>query len=315
MATLGLIGDIGASNARFALVQRPGQFSRPRVFPTSDYASLADAIAAFLADEQPSNAPSRAALAVASPIIGDEIMFTNHPWSFSVDSLRQQLGLQHLRVINDFVACALSIPHLGDSDRLQIGHGAPMRGAPIGVLGPGTGLGVSALIGIKDELVPLESEGGHVTMAAENAQEEAVLSLMRRRFDHVSAERILSGPGLVNLYNALCELAGARATAFTAAQITDPQVGQEDVHAREAKAMFCAMLGGIAGNLALTLGARGGIYVAGGIVPRFVDYVSQSRFRTRFEGKGRLRAYLAAVPTYVLVHPWPAILAASYLLD
>ena len=133
-----------------------------------------------------------------------------------------------------------------------------------------------------------------MTLAAETAREEAVLGIMRRRFDHVSAERVLSGPGLVNLYNALCELSGAPAAAFTAAQITDPAIDEEDPRAKEAKAMFCDMLGSVAGNLALTLGARGGIYIAGGIVPKLGSYVSQSNFRARFQAKGRLGAYLAA---------------------
>jgi len=314
MFALGLIGDIGATNARFALVEQRGGFTRPRVLPTDEYASLADAIAAYLADEQVSVRPERAVLAVASPIVGDEVTLTNSPWSFSTRSLQSELGLQKLHVVNDFVACALAIPHLVDSDRLQIGPGAAVAGAPIGILGPGTGLGVSALIQAREERVAVESEGGHVTMAAENAREEAVLRIMRRRFDHVSAERVLSGPGLVNLYNALCELSGVRAAAFTAAQITDPRIDEEDVHAREAKAMFCEMLGGVAGNLALTLGARGGIYIAGGIVPKLKEYICQSKFRARFEGKGRLGTYLAGIPTDIVVHPWPALIGASSLL-
>ena len=310
-----LIGDIGATNARFALVAPGGGFSRPRIYPTDEYVSLADAISAYFADEQSPAAPTQAVLAVASPITGDRVMFTNNPWSFSIKSLRQQLGLQNLRVINDFVACALAIPHLEPSDSLQVGPGAAVAGAPIGILGPGTGLGVSALVPFNNEFVPLESEGGHVTLAAETAREEAVLGIMRRRFDHVSAERVLSGPGLVNLYNALCELSGAPAAAFTAAQITDPGIDEEDPQAKEAKAMFCDMLGSVAGNLALTLGARGGIYIAGGIVPKLGSYVSQSNFRARFQAKGRLDAYLAGIPTSIIVHPWPALVGASHMLS
>jgi glucokinase len=314
MVALGLIGDIGGSNARFALAERPNRFSAPRVLPTDAFATIGEAIAAYLANEQPATAPEQAVLAVAAPITADQVTFTNSPWSFSVASLQQQLGIARLQLINDFVACALAIPHLDERDRCQIGSGTPVPGAPIALIGPGTGLGVSALVPSANGYVPLQSEGGHVTMAAENAREDAVLSIMRARFDHVSAERVLSGPGLVNLYNALCELSGARATASTAAQISDPRLGGEDPHARAAKAMFCDMLGGVAGNLALTLGARGGVYIAGGIVPKLGNYFSQSNFRARFLAKGRLASYLASVPTYVVLHPWPALIGAATLL-
>ena len=266
------------------------------------------------ASEQPTTTPRQAVLAVASPIADDQVTLTNNPWSFSIAALQRQLGVRRLKLINDFVACALAVPHLQDGDRCQIGPGVPERGAPIGLLGPGTGLGVSALVRSGNDYVPLQSEGGHVTMAAENEREDGVLRIMRQRFDHVSAERILSGPGLVNLYNALCELSGARAAALTAAQITDPRIAGEDRHAAEAKAMFCDMLGSVAGDLALTLGARGGVYIAGGIVPKLCDFVSQSNFRTRFQAKGRLSPYLAAIPTYVVLHPFPALIGASHLL-
>jgi len=318
MAPRALIGDIGGTNARFALVEHPGRFSRPRVLPTHAHASLAAAISAYLADEQLSAPPPQAVLAVASPITGDDVVLTNHPWSLSIGSLRQQLGVEKLRVINDFVACALAIPHLGERDRVQIGGGVAVDGAPIGIIGPGTGLGVSALMRINSEVVPLESEGGHVTLAAETAREATILGAMRRRFDHVSAERILSGPGLVNLYNVLCELSGAPAGPLTAAQITSqitgPTIGNEERQRQEAKALFCAMLGSTAGNLALTLGARGGVYIAGGIAPRIIDDLRKSEFRRRFEAKGRLCTYLAAIPTYVIVHAWPALLGASHLV-
>jgi glucokinase len=315
MVSLGLIGDIGATNARFALVQRPHRISAPRVVPTDAYAGIGEAIAAFLADERPAGPPTRAALAVASPATGDQVTFTNNPWSFSRADLQRRFGLERLTIVNDFVACALAIPHLADPDRRQVGGGTPVAGAAIGVLGPGTGLGVSALIPLAGTYVPVHSEGGHVTLAGENAREDAIIAALRRRFDHVSAERILSGPGLVNLYNAVCELSGTRAATLTAAQITDPRTAEEDANAREAKAVFCAMLGGVAGNLALTLGARGGVYIAGGIVPKLGGYFARSTFRARFQAKGRLGDYLAAIPTFVVVHPWPALIGASQLLE
>lgn len=312
---LGLVGDVGATNARFAFVTPDGSITTPRAYALDDYPSIVDAIETYLMEELPARRPLLAVLAVASPITGDQITLTNHDWTFSIEELRRHFGLERLRVINDFAANALAIPHLRESDRTQIGSGAPIADAPIGVIGPGTGLGVSALIPVGDGSMPIQGEGGHVTMAPVDEREGAVLDLMRRRYDHVSAERILSGPGLVNLYNALCELSGVPAAPFTAPQITNSQVGLEDPRAQEATAMFCAMLGTVAGNLALTFGARGGIYIAGGIVPRLGAAFAQSAFRTRFEAKGRFTSYLAAIPTYVITRPLPALLGAAKLLE
>lgn len=311
---VGLVGDVGATNARFALVGVDGGISRPRVYALDDYSSITDAIDAYLAEEALAEPVDQAVLGVASPVTGDRVALTNHPWTFSIEDLRRRYELKWFRVINDFAANALAIPHLGEGDRLQVGAGMPAADAPMGVIGPGTGLGVSALIPTDRGIVPVQSEGGHVTMAAADARENAVLDLMRRRYDHVSAERVLSGPGLVNLYNALCELSGVPAASFKAAQITDQQIGMDDPRAREATQMFCAMLGTVAGNLALTLGARGGVYIAGGIVPKLGSSFAESAFRERFEGKGRLRSYLSAIPTYVITRPLPALLGAAKLL-
>jgi glucokinase len=312
----GLIADIGATNTRLAMVEPDGAITRVRVFATEDFASLADAIEAYLAVESPPVRPTLAVLAVAAPVTGDTVTLTNHPWTFSVDAMRKQLGFSALRVINDFVANALAVPHLTETDRAQIGGGAPVKGAPIGLIGPGSGLGVSTLIPNSGaEAIFIQGEGGHVTMAAADDREAAVLALMRRRFDHVSAERLLSGPGLVNLYNALCELSGVPAAALTAAQITNAGIESEDSRAREATAMFCAMLGTISANLALTVGALGGIYIAGGIVPKLGISFAQSQFRARFEAKGRFSRYLATIPTYVITHPEPALLGAARLVE
>ena len=313
VAGLGLIGDVGATNARFALVRPDGITTAARTYVLNDYASLTDLIDAYLAQE--SARPEQAVLAVASPITGDHVAFTNHPWTFSIEAVRKSFGLKRLRVINDLAANALAIPHLADDDRLQIGPGCPVAGAPVGVIGPGTGLGVSALMPVPGGWAPIEGEGGHVTMAPFDAQEGAVLEVMRRRYDHVSAERVLSGSGLVNLYGVICELAAAPAAPLTAPQITDPRTWEEDPRARDATAMFCAMLGTVAGNLALTLGTRGGVHIAGGIVPKLGAAFTKSGFRRRFEAKGRLQSYLAAIPTYVIVRPLSALVGAAALLE
>ena len=312
---LGLVGDIGATHARFALVRRGGPITSARVYELNDHPSLRNAIDAYLMEASPSAPPVQAVLAVASPVTGDQITLTNHPWTFSVEALRQQLGFRRIRIVNDFAANAAAIPHLGENDRLPIGGGVPEADAPIGVIGPGTGLGVSALVRSPKGAVTIAGEGGHVTMSAATAQESTILALMRARYDHVSAERVLSGPGLVNLYNALCELAGKPAASYAAEQITSPSIWDADPRTREATSLFCAMLGTVAGNLALTLGARGGVYLTGGILPRIASFLVQSEFRSRFEAKGRMGHYLAAIPTYLIVRPLPALLGAAALLD
>ena len=310
-----LLGDIGATNARFALTQPDASIAHVRVFRLDDCPSVADAIARYL-DEEPGRAkPTQAVLAVAAPVTGDQVTLPNRPWTFSIEALRRRFKLVRLHVINDFVANALAVPHLGDQDRIQIGPGAPIADAPIGVIGPGTGLGVSALVPSAGGAIAVASEGGHVTMAPIDDRECAVLACLRKRYDHVSAERVLSGPGLVNLYNALCEVSGVPPARLTAAQITDPRIGETNPQALEATAMFCAMLGTVAGNLALTLGARGGIYIAGGIVPKLESVFAQSAFRARFEAKGRSRAFLATIPTYVITCPFPAFIGAAKVLE
>ena len=309
----GLVGDIGATNARFALVTPDGTLSDIRVLLCDDYPTIADAMTAYLADTGTTR-PSRAVLAIAAAPTGDRISMTNHPWTFSIEELRRHFAFASLRVVNDFLAAAASVSHLSDSERIKVGPGEADPTAPIGVLGPGTGLGVSALIPTRDGPLPIPGEGGHVTMAPADKRESAVLEIMRARYDHVSAERLLSGPGLVNLYNTLCELTGVPAASLTAAQITAPATGETDPCAKEATDMFCAMLGTVAGNLALTLGARGGVYIAGGIVPKLGDRFATSQFRARFEAKGRFNSYLAAIPTFVVVRPFASLAGAASLL-
>jgi glucokinase len=313
-ATTWLVGDIGATHARFGLVSPDGTLLHSRTFADEDYPAIDDAIAAFLAERGALLMPRQGAIAIASPITGDRVAMTNHPWSFSVLALRSRFGFDRLEVINDFTALALALPRLTPRDRLMVGGGAAVTGAPIGVLGPGSGLGVSGLVPSGSSWVALTGEGGHATMAPATDRESAVLDRMRRHFDHVSAERALSGPGLVNLYNTLAELDGVPAQGFTAAQITDLAIRAADPLCVETTRMFCAMLGTMAGNLALTLGARGGVYIGGGIVPRLGQTFAQSPFRQSFEAKGRFQGYLAAIPTFVVTHPLPAFLGCAALL-
>jgi glucokinase len=309
-----LVGDIGATNARFGLVSPDGTVLHWRSHACEHYPTIDAAIAEYLGERGGLPAPRQAAIAVASPVTGDLVAMTNHPWRFSIAALRAQFGFERLEVINDFTAQALALPHLAADQRLIVGGGSPAPGAPLAVLGPGSGLGVSGLVPCGAGWVALTGEGGHATMASASERESAVLDHMRRRFDHVSAERLLSGPGLVNLYATLAEIDGIASKGYTAPQITDLGMRGEDAVCAEATAMFCAMLGNVAGDLALTLGARGGVYVAGGIVPRLGEYFVQSPFRARFEAKGRFASYLAAIPTYVVTYPLAAFVGCAALL-
>jgi glucokinase len=309
-----LVADVGATNARFGLVSPKGAVLHTRTLAVADHPTIGDSITAYLGERGALPMPHQGAIAIASTITGDRVAMTNHPWSFSIAALKSQLGFDRLEVINDFTALALALPHLSPEDRRPIGGGASSAGAPIGVLGPGSGLGVSGLIPASAGWIALAGEGGHATMAPATDRESAVLDRMRRHFDHVSAERILSGPGLVNLYNTLAMLDGVPSKGYTAAQITDPAIGAADPLCAEATSLFCAMLGTMAGNLALTLGARGGIYIGGGIVPRLGQRFAESPFRARFEAKGRFSQYLAAIPTYVVTHPLPAFLGCAAVL-
>jgi len=311
---LALIGDVGGTNARFALRGPRGTLSRTRVLACGDYRGLGEAVEAYLSDVAAASRPTRAALAVASPITGDRVAMTNRSWSFSIAELKRRLKLAELTVINDFVATALAVPGLKPGDTIKIGPGKAAGGTPVAVLGPGTGLGVSLLIPDGRHWLPVATEGGHVTLPAADAADEAIIAPLRARFGHVSAERVLSGPGLVNLYLALAATQGKRADDLGPADITDRALAGRDRLAAAALERFCGLLGTVAGDLALTAGARGGVYIAGGIVPRLGRYLARSPFRARFEAKGRFRSYLRAIPTYVVTAEQPALAGLSRLL-
>ena len=310
-----LVGDVGATNARFGLVSPQRELLQTRTLAVADHPTIADAVTTFLSERGSLPMPRQGAIAIASAVTGDRVAMTNHPWSFSISALKSQLGYDRLEVINDFTALALALPHLAQEHRLKVGGGVPAEGAPLGVLGPGSGLGVSGLIPAAKGWIALAGEGGHATMAPATDRESAILDRMRRHFDHVSAERVLSGPGLVNLYNTLAALDGVPSRGYTAAQITDPETGAADPLCTETTSLFCAMLGTVASNLALTLGARGGVYIGGGIVPRLGQRFAQSPFRARFEAKGRFSEYLATIPTWVVTHPLPAFLGCAAVLS
>lgn len=312
-----LLGDVGGTNARFAWQAAPEQpLTDVRALPAADHATLEAAIRHYLhSGAHPS--PVDMAFGIANPVVGDQVRMTNHHWGFSIEGLRQALGLRRLRVLNDFTALALSLPDLRPEDLRPVGGGTPAaRPAPLALIGPGTGLGVSGLLPTPaGGWVPLAGEGGHVTLSPATEREEQVARWLHRRYGHASAERAVSGQGLENLYLALTESDGHVATPLSAAEVSQRGLAGDDAHCAEALAMFCALLGSVAGNLALTLGATGGVYLGGGIVPRLGAYLEQSALRSRFEAKGRFAPWLATMPIYVIVaKESPALAGAARAL-
>ncbi|MBV8617706.1 MAG: glucokinase [Curvibacter sp.] len=302
-APVRLLADIGGTHIRLAWqATEQAALSDIRVLQCADYPDVEQAIRAYL-KEVGAPPPRQAAFGMANPVTGDEVRMTNHSWRFSQRALREALGLERLLVINDFTALALSLPTLTPDLLRQVGGASAVPGAAIGLVGAGTGLGVSGLVFAPGSALgtPLSGEGGHVTLAPETRLEFDILEHLQQRYGHVSAERVVSGPGLVDLYHALRSLRNAGGTEVTqAAQVSQRALQDGEPLALEALSLFCGFLGNVAGSLALTLGARGGVYIGGGIVPRLGDWFDQSPFRARFEAKGRFRAYLAEIPCWVI---------------
>ena len=316
-----LLADIGGTNARFVLETAAGQFEALLVLPGNDYASLQDAIVAYLATPAAQTAGARqvrhAALAMANPVDGDLVSMTNHSWSFSIEAMRRFFGFDTLLIVNDFTALAMALPHLSPQQRVAVGPGTPRANGAIALLGPGTGLGVSGLLAAGEGWVALASEGGHVSFSPSDEREVEILHFAWKEYPHVSAERLLSGSGLELIYRALAARAGMGAGApepLPAALITARALAGSCAICAETVACFCAMLGTLAGNLAVTLGAQGGVYVGGGIVPRLGRLFQESAFRERFQQKGRFSGYLAQIPTYLITAEYPAFLGVSAIL-
>jgi glucokinase len=306
-----LLADIGGTNARFALETAPLQFEAVAVLACADHPSLSAAMQAYLAGVAALHpGPIRhAALAIANPVDGDAVGMTNHHWSFSIVALRDELAFDTLLVVNDFTALAMALPHLQPAQRTKVGGGIGQGGRTIGLIGPGTGLGVSGIVPVGRRWVALASEGGHASFAPGDELEVGILQQLWREFGHVSAERLLSGMGLELIYRALS------GQALGAAEITRRALDGSCADCMRTVDCFCAVLGTVAGNVALTLGATGGMYIGGGIVPRLGELFVRSPFRARFEAKGRLSAYVARIPTYLITEQYPAFLGVSAMLS
>jgi glucokinase len=305
-----IVADIGGTNARFAVVDLETlETSDIRLFPCSDHPSLAAAIGAYLA--QLSEPPSHASIAVAAPVVGEDIRLTNSPWSFARGELRQSVGLDHVHVLNDFQALALSLPHLAPEELVQIGGGDPVEHAPKVVLGPGTGLGMAGLVWSTSGWVAVASEGGHICLGAHDSRELALLEHLRGRRAHLSVERALSGPGLADLYQAVAAYRGEGKTALLPNEVVARAMAKEDDIAVEALANFVTWLGRFAGDAALMYGARGGVYLGGGIPPRIVEALGANAFRASFEEKGRMCAFLQPIPVFVILAEFAALKGAA----
>ncbi len=304
-----LLGDIGGTNARFALVQN-GKIEMVANLRVAEHPTVRTALTEVL-QSLPDPTPRRAVFGCAGPVEAGAIALTNSTWRLEERELEAQFGFDRVLLVNDFAAVAWALPHLRDEQLQQIGPGESKPGRPKVVLGAGTGLGVAAFL--PDPLGPqvITGEGGHVTLPAGDDREAEVLRRLRARLGHVSAERLLSGNGLVRLYETLAEMDGLSPPPRGAPEITAAATANDCATSRITLDMFCAILGGFAGNLALTWGAQGGVYIAGGIAPHFAAHLAASAFRQRFEAKGRFQPYLAAIPTWLVLHPEPAFLGLS----
>ncbi len=310
-----LIADIGSTFARFALETGPGQFSAQASLRCAEHADFQAAVRAYLATLPAGLQPEHAAVAIANPVEGDQVRMTNYPWEFSIEQLRQQMRLETLVVVNDFTALAMSLPRLGGQGQRQVGGGQAVSRSVIGLLGSGSGLGVSGLIPAGDGWVSLGSEGGHASFSPRDEREITVLRHAWTQFNHVSFERLLSGPGLTLMYHALAARAKLGPADLAAPEITRRALDGSCPVCLDTIEVFCAMLGTAAANLAVTLGAFGGIYIGGGIVPRLGAHFDHSPFRARFEDKGRFSRYLAAIPTFVITDTQATMIGASAILD
>ncbi len=307
-----LVADIGGTHARFGLATAAG-IDGVVTLRCADHPTLSDAGRAYI-EKAPGPPPRRAAFAVAAPVQGDAVRMTNHVWSFSTADVRRDLGLERLEVLNDFAALALAVPALADTDLRQIRPGTAVARAPKAVMGPGTGLGVAALVPAGDGWTALTTEGGHRDLAAMTEREWQIVRHLSQRFDHVSVERVLSGPGLVNLYEAISQLADAEPQSLTPAAVVAGARDDSSPACVEATKLFSSWLGAVASDLALTLGAFGGIYLGGGILPKMGEMFDLDRFRERFLSKGRFREYLRPIPISLIVRPYATLLGAARAL-
>ncbi len=293
-STQRLVTDIGGTNARFALVDGDGRLTDEQILKTEDFPGVVEAATSYLAGRP----VDHVVLVVAGPVESDRIALTNCPWTFSLEETKAALGVNRLTAINDFVAQALAIPQLDQRDLSKLGGDVALPDRAIAVIGPGTGLGVAGLLRVDDIYRPIPAEGGHVAFAPRDEVEIGVLRLLQRRFGHVSNERLISGPGLVNFAKALGSLQDRELTLDTPEEVVAHADDQQCPICIDALRRFCTLLGAAAGDLALTYGARGGVYLTGGMIAHLGDWFDVDRVLQAFVDKGRFKSYLCAIPVY-----------------
>ncbi|MGA2341943.1 MAG: glucokinase [Steroidobacteraceae bacterium] len=306
-----MVGDVGGTHARFAIVDPSDQYRIDRRQDLAEsFPTFTDALRSYFERQGLQSRPPAAAIAVAGPVTNGSARFTNRGWDISERELLK-FGFERALLVNDFAALAFAVEVLETKDLRAVGPDIPgLAGGTVTILGPGTGFGVSCLARYGDRAVPMATEGGHMGFAPSDDAEVAALQALRKQLGRVSVERIVSGGGLENLYRALEQLAGREARPLTAAEIT-AGAAKGDAGCRAALTMFCAIFGAVAGDLALAHGARGGVYIAGGIAQKIETFLDQSPFRARFEDKGRLSPFVKAIPTKLIVNPDVALLGAA----
>ena len=312
----GLVGDVGGTNARLAVVDSAGRIRNPKTYPAKEYGSLTEVIGEYLETTVGRQKLHTAAIAVAGPVEHGDVEFTNLDWRISEGELIGTFEFHAARLINDFAAQALAAPVLDADDLRTIGpvtRGA--EGAPIVVLGAGTGFGTAMVVRTERGDIAIPSEGGHAAVAAYDGVEAAIWASLRRTHGRVSIERLLSGPGLYSLYRGLADVRGVAADLKDEKEVLAAGQAGGDLLADEALDRFCEILGSVAGDIALTCGARGGVYVSGGMAPRMADRLASGGFRRRFEDKGRLSDYTRDIPTHLVVHPFAALVGAARVLE
>src|SRR5882672_2017078 len=309
-----LLADIGGSYARFAIERTDGVLSDAKALPCSDYLDFLSALRAYI-EMVGAHDIRHGAIAIANPVEGDLVRMTNYHWQFSIEATRQAVGFNTLLVVNDFTALAMGLPYLRRQQFRQVGGGAARERSVIGLVGAGTGLGVSGLIPVEDGWVSLASEGGHVGFAPQSAREMAILEYAWRRYPRVSDERLVSAAGIELIYGALAEREKNQLEALKAPEITQRGLAGECAVCAETLEVFCELLGTAAAGVAVTLGAFGGVYIGGGIVPRLGNYFDKSGFRARFEAMGRLSKYVCGIPTFVITADTPTFTGTSAILD
>jgi len=311
-----LVADIGGTNARFARKACDSNaltdITRISVAGHENFIhALEECMEAMAKDSSWEQYPEEACFAVACRTDHDEISFTNSPWHFSRRAVSSALGKVRLQLINDFAAQGYAISKLGEDDWVQVGGLEPETGKPIAILGPGTGLGVSLVVPAGQSFSVVDGEGGHVDFAPLDDDEYAVLNVLKDRFGRVSVERLLSGSGILNIYQALCLLGHKNAVQKSPEEISEAALHATDGVAVETLHMFCRVLGSVAGNVALTAGTRGGVYITGGIVPAMRDFFINSGFRQRFEDKGRFSDYLGTIPVRLVINETLGLVGAA----